>query len=395
VREQSTRSRDRVRQTILDRATADLAGGRLATGVRWWLKYIVLGRGELPFTHLYASSPLIEKVQAEQMLMDFAIWLATCRPSGRPVSARTIGKYISAVRSWHRRTFRTEICGDLDYSALNDIVKGLCRTVEQPPARIRYGVRTQDLARALRRYASGPTANDAMVAAALTTGFCGLLRGAEVGVPDSSSFDPIMHLTRADLSFRRRASGEVYAVIMVKVAKRPGARRVPLVLGGGGSMLDPVAALALMVARDPVPEARRASTPLLRWAGGGALRTAEVRALVQGMMRLLGLDPRRFGAHSLRIGGATAALAAGMSPSTIRAAGRWASDIYELYTRVSRDSAMRVATTVGSTPFVDAERSARFVDEELTTLPIEVPFVLEQVVDQEMIDDALLSDDDE
>ena len=44
---------------------------------------------------------------------------------------------------------------------------------------------------------------------------------------------------------------------------------------------------------------------------------------------------------------------------------------------------------------MDAERSARFVDEELTTLTTEMPFVLEEVVDQEMIDDALLSDDDE
>jgi hypothetical protein len=84
-----------------------------------------------------------------------------------------------------------------------------------------------------------------------------------------------------------------------------------------------------------------------------------------------------------------------MSPSTIRAAGRWASDIYEIYTRVSRDAALRVATVVGSTPFVDTERSARFTDEELTTTPSEVPFVLERVVEQPLIDDALEDTDSE
>ena len=363
--------------------------------MRWWLKYVVLARGQLPFTHLTASSPLIEKVQAEQLLMDFAIWLATCRPSGRPISARTIGKYISSVRAWHRATFRTEICGDLDFSALTDLVKGLTRTVAQPPPRPRFGVRTQDLARALRRYCAGSSPAASMVAAALTTAFCGLLRGAEVGRPDGVAFDPLLHVTRDDLTFRQRPDGTLYAVIMVRVAKRPGAPKLPLILGGGGTLLDPVTALRRMVELDPVPAAARATTPLFRWPNGAAICTSDVRALVKGLMAKLGLDPRRFGAHSLRIGGATAALAAGMSPSTIRAAGRWASDIYEIYTRVSRDAALRVATVVGSTPFVDTERSARFTDEELTTTPSEVPFVLERVVEQPLIDDALEDTDSE
>ena len=39
--------------------------------------------------------------------------------------------------------------------------------------------------------------------------------------------------------------------------------------------------------------------------------------MVKAMMASIGLDPARFGAHSLRIGGATAALAAGLSPAAI------------------------------------------------------------------------------
>ena len=71
--------------------------------------------------------------------------------------------------------------------------------------------------------------------------------------------------------------------------------------------------------------------------------------MVKAMMASIGLDPARFGAHSLRIGGATAALAAGLSPAAIRAAGRWASDVYMLNTRCNMKASQRLATVIGST----------------------------------------------
>ena len=82
-------------------------------------------------------------------------------------------------------------------------------------------------------------------------------------------------------------------------------------------------------------------------------------------MAACGLDPARFGAHSLRIGGATAALAAGLSPAAIRAAGRWGSDIWAVYTRNTRETAFSLSSVVGSTAFHDTERGVEFVDEEL------------------------------
>ena len=62
-----------------------------------------------------------------------------------------------------------------------------------------------------------------------------------------------------------------------------------------------------------------------------------VRDAVRRVMAAAGRDPGMFGAHSLRIGGATAALAAGVSPQLIRLMGRWSSDIYEIYCRMSID----------------------------------------------------------
>eukprot|EP00966_Prymnesium_polylepis_P240905 5571266-Prymnesium_polylepis.1 len=70
-------------------------------------------------------------------------------------------------------------------------------------------------------------------------------------------------------------------------------------------------------------------------------------------MESIGLDPGCFGAHSLRIGGATAALAAGVHPSVTA---RWSSDVWQIYARLSKQSSLGVPKVIGSTPFDDCER---------------------------------------
>ena len=391
VSEQTPQQRDRVRQAYIDAAVVDRTGGARTTGVRWWIKFCVYGRNTVPFTRLTAMSSLEEKVAAEQLLMDFAIWLATCRPSGKQISARTVSKYVSQVRAWHLRKFRTHICGDLDYSAIRGLVKGVCRSVVQPAKRERHGVRTQDLAEGIRRFVSSDTAPCAMWRAALTAAFCGLMRGAEFSLQDGASFDRLRHLTRADLKFVRRADGVLCAVLRMRPAKQyPGQTKdVPIIFEEGGSLLDPVHALKRMVELDPVEVRHQASTPLFR-LGGAAITVRQVRDMVKLLMRGLGLDQSRFGAHSLRIGGATAALAAGMSAAAIRTAGRWGSDVYLLYCRASRQSAAGVSRLIGSTPFEDIERGMRFHDEELMLIDSELPeFELKEFVSQDLIDDAL------
>ena len=61
---------------------------------------------------------------------------------------------------------------------------------------------------------------------------------------------------------------------------------------------------------------------------GKAFSTARVRGVVKKLVELEGGDARLYGAHSLRIGGATAALAAGGSALVIKAMGRWGSDVF-------------------------------------------------------------------
>ena len=83
---------------------------------------------------------------------------------------------------------------------------------------------------------------------------------------------------------------------------------------------------------------------------------------MKALARAVGEDPRRYGAQSLRIGGASAALAAHVPANVIRALGRWDSDVYEVYTRASREAALRFGAVVASTAYTDFE--GEFADEE-------------------------------
>jgi hypothetical protein len=266
------------------------------------------------------------------------------------------------------------------------MLKGLRRELGVPPKRVRYGVRTQDLAKAMAT-AYAPIAagvsddverlNRLNKKAALSTAFCGLLRAAEMSLQPNETWHPELHLSRADVKFYNNENGELYAVLMMRPCKNGKYLRgksVPIVFSGGGTMIDPVSALWDLYAGDPVPEAVEHVTPLFRVRSRGAtgsLTVDQVRIEVKTLMSNIGLDPARFGAHSLRIGGATAAAAAGVPPSVIRVMGRWNSEIFEIYTRLTQQAAAQMTSVIGSTAFHDMERGA-FHTEELELLPSEL-----------------------
>ena len=81
----------------------------------------------------------------------------------------------------------------------------------------------------------------------------------------------------------------------------------------------------------------------------------------------VGEDPLDFGAHSLRIGGATALFAAGADPLHIRTMGRWSSDCYRLYVRACFEQTIAWTRKLGSQQVHDVqgtyERNAQEVEE--------------------------------
>ncbi len=116
-----------------------------------------------------------------------------------------------------------------------------------------------------------------------------------------------------------------------------------------GSVLTPVQELLRLFRVDRVPPEAYATTPLFRRSSGVSFTTDYVREVVRLLMRSVGLPPGLYGGHSLRIGGASAALAANVSEAVIRAMGRWDSDVYELYLRGSLLCARQMGSVIAST----------------------------------------------
>ena len=195
-----------------------------------------------------------------------------------------------------------------------------------------------------------------------------------MAVQEGDRFSPVRHLTRDDLSFKKSEDGRVVAVVTLRVAKRVGAvKETKVVIGGGGTVVDAVAELRRLYElwkSDDIPREEWKDTPMFEF-NGEAINVRTVRGMVKYLMESIGENPNHFGAHSMRIGGASAAYAAGIEPSAIRIAGRWSSDIYEIYVRLSARGAAQLGATIGSTTFEDLERST-FSSEELELLPAEL-----------------------
>ena len=84
----------------------------------------------------------------------------------------------------------------------------------------------------------------------------------------------------------------------------------------------------------------RQAEPTLPFAQGHQFRitSASIARIVKKAGQAAGLDPVRFSTISLRSGGATHLLKAGVDPLVIRLHGRWLSDAFTTYTVISADS---------------------------------------------------------
>ena len=351
-----------LRKRLAFSAVVTRDGGESAQGVKWWFHFCDAVAGISPVQHIESDAPRWLKLQQAQMLCDFAVWLVVCKPSTRNISTRTARKYVGHVTSYLDRVHGAEFAGGIDLKCLRDVLKGMRRELGEQPPRERWGVRTQQLQQALDLALPAGSNKEAQAVRALTTtAFCGLLRGCEVG-----NTDPSKSLKRSDLRFSTLPDGRELACLMVHQAKNAQqltGKTTPVFLVSGGKYLDPVRELKLMLKLDPVPKHLENQTPLFRAADGNAYSRDKVAKIVKALMARIGLDPARFGAHSLRIGGASAALAAGVPPAVIRITGRWSSDIWMTYARLSKQAALHVSAVVGSTAFEDCEQA--FHSEEL------------------------------
>ena len=339
--------------------SADMKGNDTSTAVRWYLKWCWFADEEV-ISRLQAFSTWDEKRAVENKLIAFFIWLVATRG----VAVDTAKGYLSTVRAWHERKWGPMMPFHSP-AKLKAVMKGMDRAFQAPPRRPRRGVKTQHLAAGLKKAFGGQSLFELGMVAGTQLAFCALLRAAEWAVGDKDVFQPERNLCLSDVKYTMNADGTVafdedelgeYMTVMMRPCKKlkyMHGKMIPVMVRDG-SILQPVSAMReYLTKRAFVGDA--STVPLFVNATGAPLRAADVRKAVKKIVLAVGENPNLYGSHSLRIGGATAALAAGVAPAHIQLLGRWDSDCYQIYCRLCRQAAIAVGSKVASTRFEDFE----------------------------------------
>lgn len=90
-------------------------------------------------------------------------------------------------------------------------------------------------------------------------------------------------------------------------------------------------------------KAATANAPLCQLPSGKCLSSRTMSSVIKCGAKSLGEDPKKFGTHSLRSGGATAMFEAGIADTVIKQLGRWKSDCYQAYTRIEETTGARIS----------------------------------------------------
>ena len=240
----------------------------------------------------------------------------------RRVRADTIRCYLSGVQFYsHMSGFSDKISR---MCRLYYLVRGIKRSEGRSPRLPRHPIRLKHLYQ-LHKFIDHKfnSFDRAMYKAVIALAFFGMLRCSEYTAPGRWVWDPDTNLARDDVVFKK--GGVV--VVTIKASKtdpfRDGAR-VSLVKTH--CPFCPVSAMHKFCSlRGDFPG------PLFLLSDGSYFTKSDMAQLLLGCFKL----DKGFSSHSFRIGGATAAAKAGVPAHIIQLLGRWRSDAFKKYVRIS------------------------------------------------------------
>uniref|UniRef100_A0A7M5X404 Uncharacterized protein n=3 Tax=Clytia hemisphaerica TaxID=252671 RepID=A0A7M5X404_9CNID len=266
------------------------------------------------------SHGLIPFPSSEALLCFFSVF-----SFNRGIACKTIKVYITGVL--HQNSMLGSSLPLALMPILHRVIRGIRRRQGNSlTRRPRKPITTSHL-RVISRFlllCSHPTQDKYMLLAACLTAFFGLLRVSEFSCPSQSRYDPSIHLMKSDVTFNLNHS---LMTIRIKGSKTdPFRQGVNIRIAATSNNICPVGAMRNYLAlRSSKPG------PLFQFHDGKLLTRRTLYALLeQSLPSVSDLNT-----HSFRIGGASAALSAGASDSMIRIMGRWSSDCYLRYLRVS------------------------------------------------------------
>ena len=170
-----------------------------------------------------------------------------------------------------------------------------------------------------------------MIWAAITTAFFGFLRISEYTSHRKSTYDPSSTLLYTDIALHAHA-----AAVHIKTSKTdPFRHGVTVRLQENYTDICPIQALRAYINVHPT----RAG-PLFTFKDNTYL----TRSNINSILKTTSGGAANISSHSLRIGAASTAAAMGYPKYLIQSLGRWSSDCFRRYIRIS-DSTIRLAST--------------------------------------------------
>jgi len=309
------------------------------TAVQAWGRFTIWG---LHVPMVRPLDPLLtslsRRLQEVDLVECFAWYLITCTNA----NTETAWTYVGVLNRWHERACGVPLAAGMPLDRVHRQLQAWQSLLGRPiMRRRRVGVRPRQL-RAGISAALQPQrhSRDANMAALLEVALVAVCRAGELA-SGRHGWAANRLPTRADVSFVFRRGRLVDVVLLVTNCKAAGAerfRKFEKHLPVRGRFLSPGWALyQLVTALDPVPDHLASSTPLFRDPLTGlALTVEQVRSSLRACMAAIGLDATQYGAHSLRIGGATALASLDAPAYVIQRLGHWSSDAYLRYLRESR-----------------------------------------------------------
>ena len=277
-------------------------------------------------------------------------------PPRLPIPARALELYVaSAACRLRPDTLRTYLSGlaflhslagfstlRFRSARLRLLIRGARRSGAPPAARPpRIPLAPHHLLSALvffRRHFSPYDASLFHTAFALA--FFGLLRASEFVSPSVRSFRPARDLCLRDVAFDR-VLGVAY--VRIKVSKNdPFGRGHVVRLCRTGTLLCPYAALVAFFS----VRVRLGPGPFFQFVDGRFL----TRGLLVAVLRAVfpAVPPAMLSSHCFRIGGASRLCHLGVPDATIQVLGRWSSDAFRRYLRLSDALILALQSRMGS-----------------------------------------------
>ena len=265
-----------------------------------------------------------------------------CVHAYRTLSHASIMVYLAGVRHGHLERGYPDPTVDLPL--LNYLCKGIRRHQGTSSSRaVRKPITTQillDLQQSLSQNHSLPSRDKKLLWAAITLGFYGFLRGGEFTTQHLRCYEKGRHLLRRDIIMSKN-----HFSLLIKGSKTdPFGTTAKIVVAATGTPTCPVQAMRIFLraTSDHLPAAR----PLFTLTTRNYLTRQVLTDRIRSLLQTTGLTPAQashYSSHSLRIGAATEAAAAGLPDWLIQTAGRWRSDAYKRYIRGPKRALLTVA----------------------------------------------------